>query len=107
LERLPRHSHFHASVMEDGDSVTELLKRSGAGPTTFGLLDWTYERELLTLIVDILNQTHATLVQAHSDDGKRPSVEMMKRPVTILNKVEAQQGLIEHQERVRKFLPRG
>ena len=91
--------------MEDGDSVVELLKRSGTEPTTFGLLGWTHERELLTLIVDILNQTHATIVQANSDDGKRPAVEMMRRPVTILNKVAAQQEILDHQERVAKFLP--
>lgn len=104
---MPRHSHFHASVMSDADSVVELLERSGTEPTTFGTLGWTYERELLTLIVDILNQMHATLVQVNSDNGKRPPVEPMRRPVTVLDKVEAQQGLLAHQERVRKFLPRG
>jgi hypothetical protein len=90
--------------MDDGDSVAEMLRRSGT-QTTFGFLGWTYERELLTLIVDVLNQMHATMVQVNSADGKRPSVEMLRRPVTALNKVEAQQGILEHQERVAKFLP--
>lgn len=90
--------------MEDGDSVAEMLRRSGT-QTTFGLLGWTYERELLTLIVDVLNQMHATMVQVNSADGKRPAVEMLRRPVTALNKVEAQQEILDHQERVAKFLP--
>lgn len=95
--------------MDDGESVTELLRNMGTRTekTTFGLLGWTYERELLTLIVDVLNQLHATTVQAHSVDGKRPAVEMLKRPVTALNRVEAQQEILDHQERVAKFLPRG
>lgn len=94
--------------MADADSVSELLKRSGADNiATFGMLDWTHDRELLTLIVDVLNQMHATLVQVNSSDGKRPAVEPMRRPVTVLDKIEAQQNIEDHRERVAKFLPKG
>lgn len=94
--------------MADGDSVAEMLRRSGGKDSrSFGLVGWTYERELLTLIVDVLNQMHATIVQANSTDGKRPAVEMLKRPITALNKIEARQTARDHQERVAKFLPRG
>lgn len=107
LERLPRHSHFHASVMGDDDSVAEMLNRPVSESASFGTLDWTHERELLTLIVDVLNQLHATIIQVNSDKGKRPAIDPMPRPVTVLNKVETQQNMAAHQERVRKFLPRG
>lgn len=93
--------------MGDDESVIEMLNRSVETSTAFGTLDWTHERELLTLIVDVLNQLHATIIQANSEKGKRPAIDPMPRPVTVLNKIETQQSIAAHQERVKKFLPRG
>lgn len=93
--------------MGDDESVIEMLNRSVEASTAFGTLDWTHERELLTLIVDVLNQLHATIIQVNSEKGKRPAIDPMPRPVTVLNKIETQQNIAAHQERVKKFLPRG
>lgn len=68
-------------------------------------LGWTAERHLLATIVDTLGVIHATLVQVHSKEGKRPPVEPLRRPITIIDRIEAKQALAEHRERVRKMTP--
>lgn len=103
LARLPRHSHFHASVMDDDDAVKQLLSRER--PAGFGLVGWTFERELLTAAVDALNQLHATLIQVNSDDGKRPKVESLPRPTTALDRMARDEELTAHRNRVRLLRP--
>jgi hypothetical protein len=103
LARLPRHSHFHASVMDDDESVEQLLDRPAS--RAFGLAGWTFERELLTAMVDALNQVHATLIQINSQNGQRPAVDPLPRPVTALHRQQARQRFSAHQSRVRLVQP--
>lgn len=108
LERLPRYSHFHASVLEDDDSVEQLLARTRDGDeskSTFGMQGWTYERELLTTIVDALGQLHATLIQVNSENGRRPDIPMLGRPRTAIDRVEKRQAWREHKRRVSMLIP--
>lgn len=104
LARLPRHGHFHASVMDDEDAVAA-LQAEPDGPSAFGMQGWTYERELLTTVVDVLGQLHASFIQANSDDGKRPKVEPMLRPRTALDRMRSRQVLEEHRNLVRLLRP--
>lgn len=106
LARLPRWSHFHASVMDDEESVAGLLdQEADREPGAFGLRDWTHERELLTAIVDQLGALHATLIQVNSDGGKRPEWEPMRRPKTALDRMEARRAKEAHEQRVRMLRP--
>jgi hypothetical protein len=93
-------------MMNDEESI-ELLKQQTPAdkPSDMDILGWTAERELLTTIVDVLAQIHATLIQVHSEGHKRPPVEPMRRPVTVLDKVEAKRAIEDHRELVRKLLP--
>lgn len=104
LARLPRWSHFHASVMDDEESVASLLDQEEQA-ATFGLRDWTYERELLTAVIDALNGIHATLIQVNSEGGKRPEVDPMRRPTTALDRLEARRAKEQHEQRVRLLRP--
>lgn len=83
--------------------MRELLDSGGAGKG-FGMQGWTYERELLTTVVDVLGQIHATLIQVNSENARRPVVEPMRRPKTALDRVEAKRSVAEHEERVRQWL---
>lgn len=103
LARLPRHSHFYAGVMDDEAAVAQLLGRDRPG--TFGLTGWTFERELLTAIVDAVNQLHATLIQVNSSDGKRPKTAPLPRPTTALDRIAIEQERSEHRARVRLLRP--
>lgn len=69
------------------------------------MVDWTPERDLLTTIVDVLNQLHATLIAVNSEGGKRPDFKAMPRPYTAIGQVERDIAYEEHLERVRQFLP--
>jgi hypothetical protein len=94
--------------MNDTDSVEILQKRKKpAEETQLTTLGWTAERDLLTSIVEVLAHIHATLIQVHSKEGKRPDVEPLRRPHTIVDRVEARQAWEEHRERVSKMLPAG
>jgi hypothetical protein len=61
--------------------------------------DWTYERELLTVLIDEVRSMHATLFKAHG--GKKFPFKPMPRPVTALERVERKQILSRHEQRVR------
>lgn len=89
--------------MDDEESVESILARGGER-ASFGMQGWTYERELLTTVVDVLGQIHATLVQVNSENGRRPVVEPLKRPRTALDRVEAKRAVAEHEQRVRQWL---
>lgn len=105
LERLPRHSHFHAALLEDEETAASLSERSEHTTGSFGMVGWTYERELLTTICDLLLQLHATFIQANSEDGHRPPVDPMPRPKTALDRVEARMAREAHRQRVRLLRP--
>lgn len=94
--------------MTDEDTLAELLKRQGIDgddvpPMSF--VDWTPERDLLTTIADILNQLHATLVAANSERGKRPDIDALPRPASVVEKVERRQIKELHNSIVAQFLP--
>ncbi len=104
ITRLPRHGHFQASIAASENASKRLVNKKDT-PKSFGMLDWTYERELLTTVCDLLQQLHASFIQANSDGGKRPKVEPMPRPKTALDRLEARQVVEEHRSLVRLMLP--
>lgn len=94
-------------MLEDEDSVEQLLARTKDEDSTnvFGMQGWTYERELLTTIVDALGQLHATLIQVNSDNGRRPDIPMLGRPKTAIDRVEKRRAWTEHKKRVSMLIP--
>lgn len=105
LPRLPRHGHYYASVLDHEESAAELL-RGGPASTRFGMLGWTYERDLLTSILDSMAHLNATLIQVNSKDGQRPTVNPSPRPRTAIDRLEAREALEAHRQRVRMWAPR-
>jgi len=105
IAQLPPHSRYHAALVADEDSVRRLLSDK-PGDGRLSMAGWTPERDLLTTIAEILNEMHATLIQANSEKGKRPATERMPRPWTAFEKVAAKQAYDEHKQRVRLFLAR-
>lgn len=89
--------------MDDDRIVEELLGKGR--PAGLTLAGWTYERELLTTIVDVLNQLHATLIQVNSEKGDRPPVDALPRPKTALDRIQAQRAVREHRARVALMRP--
>lgn len=95
--------------MDDEKSVSELLattKPDDDEPFVFGYTGWTYERELLTTVCDLLQQFHASFIQANSDKGTRPTVDPMPRPTTALDRVRARQVIENHYNLVALMRPR-
>lgn len=103
ISRLPRHSHFYGSLLDSEEDAEELLRRGES--TTFGMKDWTYDRELLTLLVEEIRSMHSTLVAAHSKGGKGFSVTPLPRPVTAIDRVQRRQRLQRHNDLVRLVMP--
>ncbi len=67
--------------------------------------DWTYERELLSALIDEVRMLHATVYSAHG--GKNFPYKPMPRPVTALDRIERRERLARHEARVRLVLPEG
>lgn len=105
LARLPRHGHFYASVLADEESVEQILSRKDADETkpSIPLAGWTTDHDLLSTVVDVLNNLHATLIQVNSEKGQRPDVKPMRRPETAIDRVATRRDIEEHLDRVRKF----
>jgi hypothetical protein len=70
---------------------------------TFGMRDWTYDRELLSLLIDEIRSLHSTFVAANNK-GKGFSVTPMPRPVTALDRLKKHERWSRHDERVRLVL---
>lgn len=104
LPKLPRHSRYFASVLDDAESAAELMA-AGDGGSSFGWVGWTHERELLSTLIDAVRDMHATLIQVHSGGKDRPTMPLMRRPTTALDRVEARQLRVEHEQRVSMWLP--
>lgn len=103
INRLPRHSHFYASLLDNEEDAAALLERGER--ETFGMVGWTYERELLTALVDEVRSLHATLYSAHG--GKNFPHRPLPRPVTALDRIIRRAKLARHEERVQLVLPHG
>lgn len=101
ISRLPRHGHFYASLLDNERDAAELVKRGES--TTFGMRDWTYERELLTLLIEEIRSLHSTLVSAHG--GKGFKVNPLPRPVTAVDRLRRRERWARHDDLVRKVLP--
>lgn len=87
----------------DEDTVRQSLN-DDSEQRILSMAGWTPERELLATIVDVLTELHATLIQANSEKGKRPPVQHLPRPWTVIEKVETKKAVAEHRERVKLFL---
>lgn len=95
-------------MLADPESVEEILNRqreNGSKPS-IPLAGWTTEHDLLTTIIDVLNNLHATLIQVNDERGRRPDVTPLPRPSTALEKVEAKQAIEVHRRLVAMALPR-
>lgn len=86
--------------------MEQLLERRGEEKPGIPLVGWTTTHELLATVVDVLNHLLATLVQVHDEQGRRPDVSPMARPVTALDRVEARQARDAHRRRVAMMRPR-
>lgn len=90
LDRLPRHSHYKAALVNDATYAAAIVSRnpeglkSGPPPLT----EWSPEVELLAQAVDAMRETVARLVWAHSRDHRKPDVKNVKRPRTAINRAE-------------------
>lgn len=89
--------------MNDPEAVEELVKKSGK--KEMSLAGWKTEHDLLTTIIDVLNNLHASLIQVNDEKGRRPEVAPMPRPATALTKVESKHAMQQHLELVAKFRP--
>lgn len=73
-------------------------------PETFNMRGWTYDRELLTLLVDEIRSLHSTLVAVNSRKGKGFPVKPMPRPVTALDRVARRSRLARHEDLVARVM---
>jgi hypothetical protein len=103
ISRLPRHSHFYASLLDNEEDAAELLKRGEV--TTFGMRDWTYDRELLSLLIEEIRSFHSTMVAVNTKNRKGFTVSPMPRPVTALDRLKRRERWTRHDELVRKVRP--
>jgi hypothetical protein len=93
--------------MDDPESVDSILRSESDDEKKKGipLAGWKTEHDLLSAIVDVLNNLHATLIQVNDEKGRRPEVHPMPRPTTALGRVEAKQAIEDHRALVAKFRP--
>lgn len=77
--------------------------RSRGEPTGFGMRDWTYERELLSTLIDEVRSMHATLYTAHG--GKDFPFTPTPRPRTALDRIERRERYARHEQRIKLVLP--
>lgn len=103
IHRLPPHGHFKASLLDNEEDAAELLKRGEA--TTFGARDWTYDRELLSSLVDAVRSMHSTLVAVNTKNRKGFTVKPMPRPVTAIDRLKKRERWQRHADLVRSVLP--
>lgn len=99
MNRLPRHSLFYGSLLDNEEDAEKLLERGL--PDHFGMAGWTHDRELLTLLVDEIRSLHSTLVAVNSR-GKGFKFSPMPRPVTALDRVQRRIRMARHDELVAK-----
>jgi hypothetical protein len=94
--------------MDDPESVDSILRSESDDEKKKGipLAGWKIEHDLLSAIVDVLNNLHATLIQVNDEKGRRPDVQPMPRPTTAVEKVAARQAIEAHHERVAKLIRR-
>lgn len=91
--------------MDDTESIELLAKQDPTdNPTRITALGWTAERELLATIIDVLSEMHATLIQVNSEGAKRPSVDHVRRPVNVMERIERKQALADHEALVSKMM---
>lgn len=87
--------------------MAELLgNRDASAQYDMPLVGWTTDHDLLTTIIDVLNNLHATLIQVNDGKGRRPDVAPLPRPATALAKVEAKQLIENHRRLVAMLLPK-
>ncbi|HEX5525170.1 MAG TPA: hypothetical protein VFX53_17125 [Pedococcus sp.] len=103
IYRLPAYGHFKAGLLDNEDDAAELLKRGEAA--TFGMHGWTYERELLSSLVEAVRAMHSTLVAVNSKGHKGFTVKPLPRPVTAMDRLKKRQRWHRHDELVAKVLP--
>jgi hypothetical protein len=70
------------------------------------LVGWTAERELLTGLLDAVQQMHATLIAANSERGRRPEVPKPHRPRTLVDDLRLRRDRDEAQQVIDMFSPR-
>lgn len=102
IHRLPAHGHFKASLLDSEEDAAVLLERGE--PTTFGMRDWTYERELLSALVDSVRSLHSSFVAANTKGGKGFEVKPLPRPVTAIDRIKKRQRWQRHHELARLVL---
>jgi len=100
-----------AAVHDDDDVAAELIARGGdevarKRSERFGLEGWTYERELLVGITEVLLSVRSTLIAVNTPKGKAPpKVKPLPRPRTAMDRVEALQRQAARHELLAQLTP--
>lgn len=107
LARLPRYSHFYAGLMDNDDAVGTLVgDDDGEGRSEFGLRDWTYDRELLSVLINEVRALKAVTVAGITrDKAEQPS--MMPFPTTAVDRVRERRRRERHVARVQLMMSDG
>lgn len=106
--QLGRHSRYIAALHDD-DEIAPLLAvshdDSGEEPR-MSLVGWTPERELLTDVLHAVRAMHATLIAAHSKNGKPPEVPAPRRPRTLVDDLRRRADREQAENVIQMFSPR-
>lgn len=109
LERLPRHSHYKATLADDDDLAERTLDartEQPGPPAPVPLTEHTRVEELLSAVLDAINEQHATLMAANTKGGKRPPVKHAPRPETAVMRVEKRRTMAMLRSIEERMLPR-
>lgn len=111
IERLPDHSHYKSAIHNDDELALAQReaerregKRSGRPSPKVDLRVWTPERAALTDVADILLGIRSSLEAQRT--GKRQKTPTMPRPVLAVDRIEQNEVLRRHRDRVALMLPK-
>jgi hypothetical protein len=77
----------------------------GEGSASFGLREWTHERELLVGLTEAVLSLRSVLIGVNSKSGKPPKVHPLPRPKTAIDRVQAQRSKQKRADLLGQLLP--
>lgn len=96
-----------AAVLDDEDVARRMLAEQDDGPgRPMDMHGWTFERELLTAVLEAIHRLTAITIAAHSKDGKPPKVPPLPRPETAAQRVRLREGPGSIAAVIEAFRPR-
>lgn len=96
-----------AAVLDDEEVARKMLADTDGGPRrAMDMQGWTYERELLTAILESVQRLTAITIAANSKDGKAPRVPPLPRPETAVQRIRLRVVRDQLDQVVTAFRPR-